>query len=168
MSRTRLLAAAASFLLVSGCVIDGPVVESVYSPCHALGSSGWSAHVERIPDHHNRPVLQPILFVQGEVTVPSDGYEVSLDLGPVQRLDRNVQQVIVRTTPPADAAPAAPAAPRTAGGATGTKLSVEGRFPAPRHIGEIAMRCGDGILATIGPIPGEDEGRRRSKRFRIF
>src|SRR3954447_25428913 len=84
-------------LLAGGCLHPPVVEDHVYSPCHAVSAGDWSAHVERIPDHHTRPVLQPSLFVSGEATAPGDGYAVSLELGPVQRLDAPVQQILVRT-----------------------------------------------------------------------
>src|SRR3954467_11183951 len=87
-------------LLAGGCLML-PVVENhVYSTCHAMGSSGWTARVDYIPDHHNRPIYKPTLIVSGRVTVPGEGYAVSLDLGPVQKLDAPVQQIMVRTDPP--------------------------------------------------------------------
>jgi hypothetical protein len=129
-------------LTAGGCLMLPVVEENVYSTCRALGSSGWTAHVERIPDHHNRPLLKPTLIVSGRVTVPSDGYSVSLDLGPVRKLDAPVQQILVRTEPPAG--PAAQAL---------TTVDVRGAFPALKRYGAVTIRCGDGTLAIIKPIP---------------
>ncbi len=128
--------------LTGGCLMLPVVDDPVYSSCHALGSSGWSAHVERIPDHHNRPILKPTLIVSGTVTVPSDGYSVSLDLGPVRKLDAPVQQIMVRTEPPRG-----PAAQML------TNVAVRGAFPALKRYGAVTIRCGDGIMAIIKPVP---------------
>lgn len=129
-------------LLAGGCLMLPVVDDPVYSTCHAIGSSGWNAHVERIPDHHNRPILKPWLIVSGQVTVPSAGYSVSLDLGPVRKLDAPVQQIMVRTEPPAG--PAAQVL---------TTVNVNGTFPALKHYGAVTIRCGDGTMAIIKPIP---------------
>src|SRR5579875_735549 len=119
-------------LLAGGCLMLPVVEDPVYSTCHAIGSSGWSAHVERIPDHHNRPILKPTLIVSGQVTVPSDGYSMSLDLGPVEKLDGPVQQILVRTEPPRG--PAAQVL---------TNVNVRGAFPARKHYAAVRIRCGD-------------------------
>lgn len=140
--RTPLAVALSLPLLAGGCLMLPVVDDPVYSTCHALGSSGWTAHVERIPDHHNRPILKPTLIVSGRVTVPSDDYSMSLDLGPVQKLDAPVQQILVRTQPPAR--PAAPAP---------TMVDVHGAFPALKRYGAVTIRCGDGTLAIIKPVP---------------
>ena len=137
------LAVILSLPLLAGACLMLPVVEEhVYSTCHAVRSSDWSAHVERIPDHHNRPIYKPTLIVTGRVTVPSDGYSVSLDLGPVQKLDAPVQQILVRTVPPSE--PAAQAL---------TDVDVRGAFPALKRYGAVTIRCGDGTLAIIKPVP---------------
>jgi len=129
-------------LAAGGCLMLPVVEEPVYSTCHAVGSSDWTAHVERIPDHHNRPILKPTLIVTGKVIVPSEGYSVSLDLGPVRKLDAPVQQILVRTEPPAGPA-----------GQALTTEDVRGAFPALKRYGAVTIRCGDGTLAIIKPIP---------------
>jgi hypothetical protein len=142
MLKLRLAAIALLPLAVSGCLMLPVVEENVYSTCHAVASSDWSAHVERIPDHHNRPLWKPTLIVTGKVTVPGEGYEVSLDLGPVQGLDGPVQQILVRTTPPSDPAAQAP-----------VTLDVRGAFPARKRYGALLIRCGDGTMAIIKSVP---------------
>jgi hypothetical protein len=132
-------------LLTGGCLMLPVIEDPVYSPCHAVASSGWSAHVERIADHHNRPLLKRTLIVSGRVTVPSEGYSVSLDLGPVQKLDGKVQQILVRTTPPGEAAAQAL-----------TTLDVRGAFPALKNYTAVTIRCGDGTMAIIKPVPRRD------------
>jgi hypothetical protein len=140
----------------SGCVVTVPVPETVYSDCHAIGSSDWAARIERIPDHHNRPMLKATLIVTGKVVVPGAGYDVSLDFGPLQRLDQPVRQILVRTNPP-DRADAGP--PVT--------VAVEGRFPARRHENALTIRCGDGTLAivkSITPTPVQAKGKSKAGR----
>ncbi len=142
MLKLRFAAIALLSLPLCGCLMLPVVEENVYSTCHAVASSDWSAHVERIPDHHNRPLWKPTLIVTGKVTVPSDGYEVSLDLGPVQRLDGPVQQILVRTTPPSGSVAQTP-----------VTLDVRGAFPARKRYGAVIIRCGDGTLAIIKSVP---------------
>ncbi|MDB5692743.1 MAG: hypothetical protein JWO81_1806 [Alphaproteobacteria bacterium] len=141
MKSLRLAAILFLPLLGGSCLMLPVVEENVYSPCHAVASSGWTAHVERIPDHHNRPVLKPILIVRGRVTVPGEGYDVSLDLGPVQKLNGTVQQILLRTTP-SGAAAGAP-----------TMVDVSGAFPARKSYAAVTIRCGDGTIAIIKPVP---------------
>jgi hypothetical protein len=142
MSRFRVAATVLLPLATGGCLALPVVEEPVYSTCHALASSDWAAHVERIPDHHNRPLLKRTLIVSGRVTVPSDGYAVSLDLGPVERLDAPVQQILLRTSPPDAPTAQAPAT-----------LDVRGAFPALKRYGAVTIRCGDGIIGMVKPVP---------------
>jgi hypothetical protein len=142
MSSLRVAAILLLPLATAGCLALPTVEETVYSPCHALSSADWSAHVERIPDHHNRPLLKRTLIVTGKVTVPSDGYAVSLDVGPVERLDAPVQQILLRTTPPDTPTSQTPAT-----------LDVRGAFPALKRYGAVTIRCGDGVVAIIKPVP---------------
>jgi hypothetical protein len=125
------------------------VEDPVYSACHAVGSSGWTARVDYVPDHHNRPVFKPTLIVSGRVTLPSDGYAVSLDRGPVQKLDAPVQQILVRTE-----APGGTAAPAR------TEVAVSAAFPALKRYGAVTIRCGDGTLAIIKPVPRAPKPKR--------
>jgi hypothetical protein len=156
MPRPRLAILFALPGLACGCVVSVPVPETTYSACHATGAGDWTARVERIPDHHNRPVYKPILIVTGKLVVPNENYSVSLDLGPVQNLDEPVQQILVRTIPPDGAAPGPPAT-----------IAVEGRFPARKRYGALAIRCGDGILAIVKSIPREgDQPKVKSKAGR--
>ncbi|MEA3002242.1 MAG: hypothetical protein QOH81_1030 [Sphingomonadales bacterium] len=145
MKRVRLAMILFLPLLSGGCLALPVVEESVYSPCRAIASSGWSAHVERIPDHHNRPVLKPTLIVAGRVTVPGAGYDVALELGPVQKLNGAVQQILLRATPPPGEATGAP-----------TTLDVSGAFPARKSYAAVTIRCGDGTMAIIKPVPRSD------------
>lgn len=136
-------------LLAGGCLMLPVVENQVYSTCHAVASSDWTAHVEYIPDHHNRPIFKPTLIVSGRVTVPGEGYAVSLDLGPVQKLDAPVQQIMVRAEPSSG----------TPGG-TKTEVAVRGAFPALKQYGAVTIRCGDGIVGIVKPVPRAPKPRR--------
>ena len=83
-------------------------------------------------------------MVSGRVSVPTGGYRVALEPGPVQRLEPPVQQVILRTTPPAE-------------GATQAIVThdVQGVFERVEGVERVAVRCGDGIVALIPTIERE-------------
>jgi hypothetical protein len=149
MHKIRLVPVLILPLLAGGCLMLPVVEDHVYSTCHALGASGWTALVDYIPDHHNRPIYKPTLMVSGRVTMPGQGYAVSLDLGPVQKLDAPVQQILVRTD--------APSGPPSGGK---RDVFVRGAFPALKHYGAVTIRCGDGIIGIIKPVPREPKPRR--------
>ena len=140
MSRRRSSAAALLLLLPAACVVHTPVPETIYSTCHVLGSSGWTARVEVFESNHPIPVLDRRLIVTGKVTTAGDLF-VSLERGPVARLDDPVQQIMVRTegTPQANVAP--------------VTHNVRGEFPALKRYGGVALRCGDGIIGEIKDVP---------------
>jgi hypothetical protein len=127
-------------LAPTACLTKIEVPDTIYSPCHAIGSSGWSAHVETYLTQHNRPVTRRHLVVDGKVIVPGPGYSVALDLGPLERLQPRVQQVIVRTSG------------ESSTGDAPTTVAVRGVFPPHKHYGPIRIRCGDGTLATIAAV----------------
>ncbi|MEA3034993.1 MAG: hypothetical protein QOH04_752 [Sphingomonadales bacterium] len=131
-------------MLAGGCIPNVPVPEPVYSPCHALGAGEWKARVEkRDVTLHHPPHRKWRLIVDGNVTVPGEGYDVFLERGPVQKLRDPVQQIMVRTNgpahPPPDAAP--------------TRVAVHGEFEALKRYGGVTLRCGDGTLGLIRFVP---------------
>ncbi len=128
-------------LLSSACVVKTPLAETIYSPCHVLGSSDWKAHVEIFPNAAPKPYLRRKLIVTGKVTTAGGGFSVSLAEGPVSRLDEPVQQILVRTEGSAEA------------GAAPVTHDVRGVFPGMKHYGGVAIRCGDGIIAEIKDVP---------------
>jgi len=128
-------------LLAAACVVKTPVPETVYSPCHVLGSSDWKARVEIFPSNHPMPILRRKLVVTGKVTTAGGGYDVSLAEGPVSRFDDPVQQILVRTEGSADA------------GAGPVTHDVRGEFRALKRYGGVAIRCGDGVIAEIADVP---------------
>ena len=119
-----------------------PVPETVYSRCDALGATGWTARIERQPNDEGK--LKRGIAVSGTVSLPSAGYAVSLDRGPIERIAPQALQVLVRTRAPAE--PSAQAV---------TPYQVSGFFPYDERIGAIAVRCGDGILAEVPRIEPE-------------
>jgi hypothetical protein len=137
-------AAALLLLLPGGCLIPPPVTETVYLPCHATASSGWTAHVERIGNGQPHPYVRSMVVVEGEVTVPSGGYAVSLADGPMDRLAKPLQQVLVRTDPPP-------------GPSTGALVThrVRGVFELRKRATGVRIRCGDGTLAVLRDLPRE-------------
>ena len=140
-------AALAPLLGLAAC-IPSPAPEPIYSACHVLGSSDWKARVETFPSASPKPYLRRRLIVTGKVTTEGGGFYVSLDRGPVSRLDDPVQQVLVRTEGSAEA------------GGVPVVHNVRGVFPALDHYGGVAIRCGDGIIAEIKDvtIPPREKG----------
>lgn len=144
-SRRPLAIAAAALLAAAlgGCVIPVSVPETVYSPCHAGTSGAWRAEVESYLTAHGKPLTRYNLVVTGEVTVPTGGFRVWLEEGPVQEIEPRTLQVLVRTDPPVE-------------GATQAIVThqVRGVFPAQKRIGQVSLRCGDGTLAIVPVTPG--------------
>jgi hypothetical protein len=135
----RILLALPLLAMPSACVLGEPGDLIVYSPCHALSTAKWKAHVERIDiSVQKAPLHRTYLFVEGEVTAPESD-SVTLERGPVQHLSGAVQQILVRTQGPA----------------TGTPVThrVQGRFTPLKHYASISIRCGDGIVGTIADVP---------------
>jgi hypothetical protein len=137
-SALRRALAAGTALLAAGCVT--PVPDPVYAPCKILGTSGWTARVERFASAHPKPVYTRHLIVSGEVTVP-EGVSVSLHRGPVARLEPPIQQIMIRTEGSGEA------------GAAPVTRRVQGTFPALKRYGGVEMRCGDGVVAEIADVP---------------
>ncbi|MFN3387824.1 MAG: hypothetical protein ACK40O_02765 [Allosphingosinicella sp.] len=127
---------------LGGCVIPVPVPETVYSPCHAIASGAWRAEIESYLTAHGKPLTRYNLVVSGEVTVPTGGFRVWLEEGPVQEIEPRTLQILVRTDPPAEAATQAV-----------VTHQVRGAFPARKRIDQISLRCGDGTLALVPVEP---------------
>lgn len=138
----RSAAAALAAAGLAGCVIPVPVPETVYSPCHATSSGGWKAEIERYLTAHGKPLTRYNLVVTGEVTVPTGGFRVWLEEGPVQEIEPRTLQILVRTDPPVEGATEALVTHR-----------VRGAFPARKRIGQVSLRCGDGTLALVPVAP---------------
>ena len=119
-----------------------PVPDPVYSRCDAVGSSGWAAEVQIFPSSHTKPIRRRMLVVTGKVQVPAGGYSVALERGPVARLEPPVQQMMIRTTAPEEAATQAL-----------TTHEVRAVVPALKRYGAVEIRCGDGVIARIRDVP---------------
>lgn len=127
-------------VLTAGCISTAKVPETIYSPCHVLGSSDWKAQVEFSSTTSPIPYVTRKLVVTGKVTT-AGGYFADIDQGPVAHLDEPVQQVMVRT----EGSPEAGSAPVT--------HNVRAEMPALKRYGGVAIRCGDGIIAEIRNVP---------------
>lgn len=105
--------------------------------CPAASTSDWIAWVNAMPG----PDSSPTLIVTGNVTVPTGGYSLGLDLGPTLEMNPPIQQIILRVMPPS-------------GGATQAVVEheVRGEFPALPSYGAVEIRCGSERLATIADI----------------
>jgi hypothetical protein len=151
LTGSRLPAALCALLILPAC-IPSPVPEPIYSACRGvLGSSGWQARVELDPSASPIPYIRRKLIVTGTVVTEGTGVHVSLDRGPVSRLDDPVQQVLVRTE----------GSPQVAG--VPVTHNVRAVFPALDHYGGVAIRCGDGIIAEIKhvSVPQREKGEGR-------
>jgi hypothetical protein len=139
----RALLALPLLLMPSACLLGEPGDLVVYSPCHAVATGNWRAHVARINvSLQKAPLHRTFLFVEGDVTAP-EGDEVSLERGPVEHLAGIVQQVMVRTEGPGTGRPVV--------------QHVRGRLRALRRYDAVAIRCGDGIVGTIRSVPRTDQ-----------
>jgi hypothetical protein len=131
-------------LAAPGCLMKMPVKDEVYSPCRAIDSAGWKAHVERLPaTRHPKPIMKPFLIVEGTVTVPEE-IDVSLALGPLEKLREPVQEVLVRTVGPAETSGAP------------VSRAVRATLPLRKPVDLVRIRCGDGTLAVLRDIPTQD------------
>ena len=136
----RQLFAAASALALAGCAV--PVPEETFSHCDAAASGSWTAQIESYRTDHGVPLTRYNLVVAGEVTVPSGGYRVWLEEGPLLDIEPRTQQILVRTDPPNEGATMALVAHK-----------VRGAFPAKKNVGEVVVRCGDGTVAVVPVTP---------------
>ena len=110
---------------------DGPT-----AACPILESSEWAAWVNAMPGPD-----RPTLIVTGKVTVPTGGWRLTLEAGPIQESYPAVQRVELRATPPSGAATQAL-----------VTHEVRGEFGYNQEIGAVAVRCGSRALATISSI----------------
>ncbi|MFL6845076.1 MAG: hypothetical protein ACJ8ER_09375 [Allosphingosinicella sp.] len=134
------LRAAPALLLLSSCAASLET-RPFYATCHVLGSSGWAARMEIVPANRSKkPTMLRKLVVTGRVTLAGEGLAVSLERGPLARLDEPIQQVFVRT----DGTPDPAAAPVT--------RTVQGVFAGRKHYGGVEIRCGDGIIGEIREV----------------
>jgi hypothetical protein len=143
---SRPVAALPALLILASCY-PTPVAETVYLPCHVLSSSDWKARVEIFPSAHPKPILRRRLIVTGKVIVAGNGYSVTLERGPVAKLEDPIQQVLVRTEGSLEADPV----PVT--------HNVRAVLPALKRYGGVAIRCGDGLIGEIKDVPAPPRGK---------
>ena len=136
----RQLFVAAAALALAGCAVRVP--EETFSHCDAAASGGWTAHIERYRTAGPPARTGTSLVVSGAVTVPSGGYRVWLEEGPLLDIEPRTQQILVRTEPPAEGATMAIVTHR-----------LNGAFRARKRVGEVVLRCGDGIIAVVPVTP---------------
>jgi hypothetical protein len=134
-------------LLLGGC-FTVPGSASLYSPCKAMETRDWSAYVEVAPQGVLWDPDDPVLVVSGTVQVPTGGYELAIEPGPVVNLEPPVQQVILRTIPPEGMASQAI-----------TEEKVTGSVPFDGRAKSVSIRCGDGTIAAI-PVIEDRRGAR--------
>jgi hypothetical protein len=105
--------------------------------CPILSSADWAAWVNAMPG----PDARPKLIVIGRATVPTGGYRVTLEQGPLQEIHPPVQQMILRAQPPS-------------AGATQAVVTHEVRaeLPALDRYGSVTIRCGSSTLASITDV----------------
>jgi hypothetical protein len=105
--------------------------------CPILGSSDWAAWINAMPG----PNAGPRLIITGRVTVPTGGYTLSLERGPLHESQPPVQQVLLRVRPPS-------------GPATQALVTqgVRGEWPALEAYGGVTVRCEGQLLADIRPV----------------
>ncbi|HEV2746901.1 MAG TPA: hypothetical protein VGW34_06345 [Allosphingosinicella sp.] len=84
---------------------------------------------------------RPKLIVTGKVTVPTGGYRLSLEQGPLLELHPPIQHVLLSVRPPSE-------------GATQAVVTheVRGEFPALDAYGAVTVKCGPEVLAEIRPV----------------
>ncbi|HEY0086046.1 MAG TPA: hypothetical protein VGB65_09070 [Allosphingosinicella sp.] len=134
-------------LALSGCVTT-PDRKVLYTPCKAIETRDWSAHLE-VSKEGKFPFPEEVaLVVSGTVTVPTGGFELAIDKGPLVALDPPVQQVLLRTAAPDGMATQAI-----------TEERVRGSMPFDKRAKSVAIRCGD---ATIARIPVIEDRRTPS------
>ena len=121
----------AAFLAASGCAMT-PADDSA-RPCPVASAGGWRAWVDLMPGTE-----RPKLWVTGKVTAPTGGWSFAIERGPIQEIYPAVQEIILRSFPPAG--PATQAV---------TTYDVQGQVAHEQEIGTVTVRCGSEILAGI-------------------
>lgn len=132
---SKLLAASASLLLLAACAA-APMPAQPDAPCPIIASRDWKAWVNAMPGPD-----APSLIVTGRATVPTGGYRLKLERGPVQEIHPPIQQILLQATSPT-------------GGATQAVVEHEVRatFPALDSYGAVTVHCGGRQIATIPEV----------------
>ena len=120
-----------------------PPADPYYSTCKAISTRDWTAVVELQKNPNVFESDASTVLVTGTVTVPTGGYELAIEGGPLVQLKPPVQQVILRTTAPDGLATQAI-----------VEEQVSGRVPFDRRAKSVAIRCGDATIASV-PVTGD-------------
>jgi len=126
-------------LALGGCVAPEP--PSLYSACKAMTTSNWTAHVELAREGVFLFPDEQALVISGTVQLPSGGYRLKIEDGPLILLDPPVQQVILRTIAPSGMSSQAI-----------VDEQVTGAVPFDGRAKSVSVRCGDGTIAEIPVI----------------
>lgn len=129
---------------LAGCETAGPAGESAFlesapAPCPVVDSKDWHAWVNRMPG----PDSKPMLIVEGQVTLPTPGYTVTLTLGRADRSATPVQQLILQAAAPSE---------NTLQALTTQTARIDTPAIAAKYKG-VQIKCGDKMLAEISDIP---------------
>jgi hypothetical protein len=106
--------------------------------CPVSGSANWAAWINAMPGPGTG---RPRLIVKGDVTVPTGGWTLKLEQGPLAESDPPVQTMELRATPPSGMATQAI-----------VTQEVRAELPALPRYGSVVIRCGSETLATISPV----------------
>jgi hypothetical protein len=90
------IALVGAFMLAAcrGGPSDAPEVRA--EDCPLLASRDWTAHVNRMPG----PGASPTLHVQGEVDLPTPGFQPVLRATPIERGTATLQWIVMDFAPP--------------------------------------------------------------------
>lgn len=131
----RAAAALASLLGVAGCATAAAPGEG---PCPITESKEWGAWINAMPGPGSG---RPRLIVKGNVTVPTGGWTLKLEQGPLAESDPPVQTMELLATPPSGMATQAI-----------VTQEVRAELPALPRYGSVVIRCGSETLATIRDV----------------
>jgi hypothetical protein len=132
---TRRSGITAAALLLGAC--QAVPQQPALAQCPIIGSSDWAAWVNAMPG----PGARPTLIVNGKVTVPTGGYRVEwadfrvAESYPVQIFGE------LRVIPPGGYATQVV-----------TTHDVRGEWPMDQPVGSVTIRCGNRLLARVGPV----------------
>ena len=106
--------------------------------CPVSDSKNWAAWINAMP---GPGAGRPRLIVKGEVTVPTGGWTLALEQGPLAESDPPVQTMELRAEAPSGMATQAI-----------VTQEVRAELPALPRYGSVVIRCGAETLATISPV----------------
>lgn len=131
------LPAVAGLFAFAGCTAGPVQADTTPKSCPVIDSMDWQAWVNKMPGPDG-----PTLHVTGQITLPTPGYEVTLTLGPLDRMAIPTQRIVLEANPPE-------------GMAAQVLDVVDVTFTHPaqaRRYGAVVIVCEDTLLAEISPI----------------